>query len=226
MINPGPDGSQCTQCSLVSFCFHNKKICIEPKRRLLKRKEILHFAEEKFINLYAVQSGALKAYETTSMGGELIRGFYFKDEVYGYEGIYKGRYAYSTVALTDTVICEISYQDFLQLIQSQPELLNRILHLMSQQLTADSYLKFLTAQQRVASFILDLSARLCHVDFSSSFLFPMSYQDIGNYLGLATETVSRVLSSLRKNQLISIENKLVTIIQLSKLQRIADVGLE
>ena len=197
----------CLKCDLSIFCFYTKKFGIEPKQRHLKRNEMLHLADATFSNLYGIQRGALKTYEVDNAGNELIRGFYFKNEVYGYEAIYKGYYLFSAVALSETVLCEISYQNFLELLRSEPELLTRILYLMSQQLTVGSYLKFITAQQKLSSFLLDLSTRLSANGFYSNFMLPMSYQDMGNYLGLATETVARILSKFKQRKILSIEKK-------------------
>lgn len=222
MIGPENAKPSCTPCSLALFCSYNQKAGGESKRRQLKRKETLHAANSPFTNLYAIQCGAIKTYETDPAGNELIRGFYLKNEVYGYDAIYQGHYHFSSMALTETVVCEISYQNFIELIRSEPDVLTRSLYLMSQQLTIGSYLKFITAQQKLSAFLLDLSSRLSLNQFPSDFLLPMSYQDIGNYLGLATETISRLLSQFKKRQIISIENKHIYFIKPDELKTIAD----
>ena len=214
--------STCIQCSLAHFCLYNNKVGIKPQKRHLKRKETLHRSLDAFTNLYAIEQGALKTYQTDPAGNELIQGLYLKNEVYGYEAIYTGHYLYSSSALTDTILCEISYPNFLELIRTEPELLNRILYLMSQQLVTGSYLKSTTAQQKLSAFLLDLSSRLSKNELHREFILPLSYQDIGNYLGLATETISRILSQFRKNEMISIVNKQIHFLQLDELKRIAN----
>lgn len=211
----------CTQCSLVMFCSYNKKPGIKHKQLYLKRKEILHHAGDPFTTIYAIQHGALKTHETDPDGNELIRGLYLKNEVYGYEAIYQGHHLYSSTALSDTVLCEILYQPFLELTQSEPNLLSRILYLLSQQLTAGSYVKFISAQQRLAAFLIDLSTRLSSNKSHPDFLLPMNYQGIGNYLGLASETISRILSQFKNTDIISIENKHIYFLQPEELKRIA-----
>ena len=213
---------KCTQCSLAIFCSYNEQKGIKTKQLHLKRKEILHHAGDTFTTIYAIQRGGLKTHETDPAGNELIRGLYLKDEAYGYEAIYKGYYLYSSTALTETIICDISYQNFFALIRSEPDLLSRILYLMSQQLAAGPYLKFITAQQKLSAFLIDLSTRLSSNKSHSDFLLPMSYQDIGNYLGLATETISRILSQLKNGKIILIENKHIYFLQPAELNRIAD----
>lgn len=211
----------CSNCSLSLFCSYDKLKGVVLKHRHLKRREVLHFANDTFINLYAIQSGALKTHETDLMGNELIRELYVKNEVYGYEAIYKGYYPFSATALTDTIVCEMSYQHFLELIRTEPPLLQRTMYLISQRLNAGSYVKLITAQQRLSAFLIDLSTRLT-LEVPAHFLLPMSYQDIGHYIGLATETVSRVFSKLVKNNIISIENKHIYIHQLNILQQFAE----
>lgn len=211
----------CIQCSLAIFCSSNQEAGVEPKQRHIKRKEILHHANDTFKNIYAIQHGALKTHETDSAGNEIIRELYLNNEVYGYDAIYNGHYLYSSTALTDTVLCEIPYPNFLELIRSEPELLSRILYLMSQQLTAGACLKFIKAQQRLAAFLIDLSTRLSSNRSHPDFLLPMSYQDMGNYLGLATETISRILSQFKNSKIISIENKHIYFLQPDELKRLA-----
>ncbi len=209
----------CTQCSLAHFCFYNDKAGITPRKRHLKRNETLHHAHDAFTHLYAIEQGALKTHETDPAGHEVIRSLYFKDEVYGYEAIYTGHYVYSSTALTDTIVCEIPYPNFMELIRSEPELLSRILYLMSQQMASGSYLKWNTAQQKLSAFLLDLSKRLSTDIAHPEFLLPLSYQEIGHYLGLATETISRLLSGLKKNHIITISKKQVHILQPDALKR-------
>jgi CRP/FNR family transcriptional regulator len=216
-----PLSPTCTQCSLAIFCSYNKSTGIKPKLLHLKRKEILHHANDRFTTIYAIQRGALKTHETDSEGNELIRGLYLKNEVYGYEAIYQGHHLYSSTALIDTVLCENPYQHFLELIRSEPDLLSRILSIMSQQLTAGAYLKCITARQRLSAFLLDLSTRLSSNKSPPDFILPMSYRDIGNYLGLATETISRILSQFKNIKIISIEKKHIYFLQPEELKRIA-----
>ena len=155
------------------------------------------------------------------MGDELIHGFYLKNEVYGYEAIQTGRHFFSSTALTETMVCDISYQDFTTLLHLEPVLLNRMLHLMSGQLTARSYLNLITAQQSLSAFILDLATRLSPHNSQATFLLPMSYQDIGHYLRLATETISRLLSRLKDKKILLIQNKQLSILEPNLLKDIA-----
>lgn len=218
----------CRNCRFAPFCWHEEK---QPRskqssraakrQRHLKRKEILCLPNHKFQNLYVVQSGALKAYQVDANGKELIRDFYFAGEVLGYEAIYTGHYLFSAVALSDTLICEIPYDSFLELIYSKPPLQKRILYLISQQLNVGSYLDSVTLEQRLAAFLIDLSTRLHPLEMQTEFTLPMSRQDIGSYLRLTAETVSRIFSRLHKNKIIAIDNKKIRFLELDKLKKIA-----
>lgn len=219
----------CTICNLAPFCMGDEIIseCSTNghslfKSKTLKRREALYLLKNKFQSLYAIQKGALKTYQAESAGKELIRGFYFTGEIVGYEAIHPGEHVFSAVAIDDCVVCEIPYDEFLEMLRERPELQKHLITLMSQQLNVGSYLKFTTAEQRVAAFLLDLLNRLNPADDALEFILPMSRQDIGNYLGLTAETTSRVLSRLHKNQIIKLNRKKVTILQMDSLKHLAD----
>jgi len=189
----------------------------------LKKNEVLYFPQSTFRSLYTIQSGQVKTYRLDTEGNELIRGFYFTGEILGLNGIYSQHYLYSAVALSDTVVCEIPYDNFLELLQLNPALQKRILDLMSQQLNAGSYLFSITAEQRLAAFLIDLAHRLNPVKFELEFILPITRQDIGNYLKLSAETISRLLSQFKENKIITIDGKKIQLLQYQHLQRIADV---
>lgn len=193
------------------------------QQRYLKRNEPLCLPKNKFQNLYVIRRGALKAYQVDMSGKELIRGFYFAGEIFGYEAIYAGQYFFSAVALCDTIICEIPYDDFLDLLHSRKVLQKQAMQLISKQLNVGSYLIAITAEQRLAAFLIDLFKRL-QVS-RKELALPMSRQDIGNYLRLTAETVSRILSLLKKHGIIGIDNKKIGILQPEKLKQIAEGSL-
>ncbi|MBV9575858.1 MAG: helix-turn-helix domain-containing protein [Gammaproteobacteria bacterium] len=223
--------STCTRCSFASFCLlterkKNQRINVEniaiKQHRSLKRNEALFLSNNKFQNLYIIQQGALKTYRVEADGRETIRGFYFAGEMLGYEAIYTGQHLFSAISLTDTIACEIPYADFLELLHKKPLLQKQILQLMSQQLTIGSYLLLTTAKQRLAAFLIDLANRLHPLERKTEFALPMSRQDIGNYLKLTAETVSRLFSQLQKNQLIMVKQKKIYLLQPEALKQLAE----
>ena len=187
----------------------------------LKKHDVLCLPQTTFRNLYAIQRGILKTFQIDAEGNELIRGFYFDGEVFGFDAIYTGRYLFSVVALADTVVCEIPYDNFLELLHSSPSLQKHVLYLTSQQLNMGSYLFSITAAQRLAAFLIDLSNRLHPHEIQLKFHLPMSRQDIGNYLSLTAETISRLLSKFKKNNIITIDHKEIQLLKPEKLKLIA-----
>jgi CRP/FNR family transcriptional regulator len=215
----------CSHCHFTAFCrpggqAHDAPGFAVKKHHHLKKNEVLCHSNHKFNSLYAIQEGVLKSYQVEANGKELVRGFYFAGEIFGYEAIYNHQYQYSAVALTDTLLCEIPYTYFLESLQVKPSLQKHILQLLSQQLTIGSYLISSTAEQRVAAFLIDLSERL-HPINHHHFLLPMSRYDIGNYLRLTGETISRIFSRLQQSNIINIDNKKIHLAQIDKLQQIA-----
>lgn len=184
----------------------------------LKRNQTLYLPNDTFSGLYLVQRGALKVCQIDEQGHELIRGFYFRGEALGYEAIYKGYYTSYAIALCQTIVCEIPYENFLKLMQKKPDLQRYILFLISQQMNTNSFISSMSAEQRVASCLLEFSDRLQFLKNDSKFYLPMSRQDLGNYLGLAGETVSRILSHFNKQKIIEIKNKEIHILQPEKLR--------
>ncbi len=215
--------SSCTSCMFTPFGTTEEQENLAIKQyRTLERKEVLCLPKHKFQSLYVIQHGVLKTYQAEVDGKELIRGFYFAGEILGYEAIYTGHYLFSAAALTETVVCEVPYENFLELLHSNPELQKRILYLISRQLNIGSYLVSSTAAQRLAAFLIDLSVRLHPSEIKREFILPMSRQDIGNYLRLTAETISRVFSRFQKNKIIAINHKKVYLKQPEKLKQIAD----
>jgi CRP/FNR family transcriptional regulator, anaerobic regulatory protein len=231
MLSPVRDEHHCEKCSCFPLCTIDE---INPAWRspinsavkqhhYLKKNEVLYLPQNTFHHIYAVQEGSLKTYQLDSDGHELIRGFYFTGEVLGLEGIYSKHYLFSAVALTDSVICEIPYDNFLELLQANASLQKHMLNIMSQQLNMGSYLISHTAEKRLAAFLIDLSCRLEPGKILSCFELSMSRQDIGNYLQLTAETISRIFSNFKKNKLIKIHQRSIELLQPQKLQLIADI---
>lgn len=187
-------------------------------RVCLKRNKRLPSLKAQGLKLFAVKKGALKAYQVEAAGREIIRGFYFMGDVIGYEAIYNKEYLYTVAALSDVELCEIPYDKFLKLLQTRPKLQERILYLMSRELTVGTYTTAVPAEQRLAAFLLDVKKRLRCV--AGCLELPMSRQDIGNYLSLTAETVSRILSRFHQQGLISSQGKIVYLLNPAQLHQI------
>lgn len=221
----------CTNCGFTPFCnleeanprwVHQINPAVKQEHDL-KKNQPLYFPQNTFHSLYAIKSGCLKTYEVDGEGNELIRGFYFPGEILGFEAIARGRYLFFTAALSDAIVCEIPYSQFMELLSSNSSLQRKAMYLISQQLTISFYVNFITAEQRLAAFLIDLSKRLVVCERHIEFFLPMSRQDIGNYLRLSAETISRLFSQFKDNKIISVEHKKIQFLQLDQLKLIAGI---
>jgi CRP/FNR family transcriptional regulator, anaerobic regulatory protein len=200
---------------------------IVQRSRPLQKGEHLYRQDQEFRSVFAVRSGSVKAYSITDGGQEQVTGFYFPGEIFGMDGIAKNKYASSARALETASVCEIPFDKLGELSQKVPSLQRHFFQLMSQEIAEDQQLLTLlsknTADQRVATLLLSISARNKRRKLSAAnFRLPMSRTDIGNYLGLTVETVSRVLSRFQKLDLLAVDNKEITITDPTGLRAVAD----
>jgi len=225
----------CTNCRLNGICLplaldlHEVEQLDEiiHRNRPLQKGEHLYRQDQPFTSVFAVRSGSVKAYAITDSGQEQVTGFYFPGEVVGMDGIAKNKYASSARALETAAVCEIPFDKLGELSQRLPSLQRHFFQLMSQEIAEDQLLLMLlsknTADQRIATLVLSISARNKRRKLSAAnFRLPMSRTDIGNYLGLTVETVSRVLSRFQKMGVLAVDNKEITITDVETLRSIAD----
>ena len=226
----------CGDCRLGSICLplamEDDDIVkldeIVQRGRPLQKSEHLYRENDGFTSVYAVRSGTIKTYRLTGDGQEQVTGFYFPGEILGMDGISKDQYANSAKALETAAVCEIPFNSLEQLSTQFPSMQRHFFQLMSQEITNDQQLITLlsknTAEERVAALLISISARNARRKLSAtSFRLPMSRTDIGNYLGLTIETVSRVFSRFNKQGLISVEGKEIALLDSDALKNIANV---
>lgn len=233
--------TQCSECSLNPICLPTavseedleRLDAIIQRSRPLHRGDHLYREKTPFEAIYAIKSGALKAYTTTDDGEEQVTGFYLPGEVVGMDGIHTDTHMSSAVALETTSVCEIPFDQLQMLTQEIPGLQHHFFKLMSKEIQADQQLMLLlskkTAESRIASLLLSLAERYKRRRLSDQcFRLPMSRSDIGNYLGLAVETVSRIFTRFQSQHVLAVEGKEVTVLDKDLLCRISigtDEGL-
>ena len=228
----------CSNCRLATICLPIalESTDIDKLDKIIQRGRPLRKGEHSYregdaINaVYAVRAGALKAYSLTDDGKEQVTGFYFPGEIFGMDGISKNEYASSAKALETSAICEIPFERLGELSTRLPSLQRHFFQLMSQEIAQDQQLITMlsknSAEQRVAALLLSISARNARRRLSASaFRLPMSRTDIGNYLGLTVETVSRVFSRFQKLGILAVDNKEIAIIDSALLRDAASGGL-
>jgi CRP/FNR family transcriptional regulator len=194
-------------------------------RRPLKRNEYLHRVGSALTSLHVLRSGFLMTRVTDDNGHEQITGFSMPGELIGLDAISAGRHQCETAALEDSHLCGMTFADFEQLSRDIPELQRHFHRVMGAEIARDYgvmlLLGSLRAEERVAQFVLNLSKRFAARGYSEvHFRLPMSRQEIGNYLGLKLETVSRVFSRFNEIQVLAINGKDLEIRDLVRLHRL------
>lgn len=220
----------CQTCSLSSLCLPVSLDMTEMERldniidksRPLKKGEHLFHQGEPFTSVYAIRAGTIKSYTITNEGEEQITGFFFPGELVGLAGFDENSYPVSAKILETTTVCEIPFERLDDLSGQLPELRRQILRTMSKEIRDEQQMMLLlskkNAEQRVATFLIKLSQRFKARGYSASqFRLSMSRNEIGNYLGLAVETVSRIFTRFQKSELIRVDGKEVEILDLEQL---------
>jgi CRP/FNR family transcriptional regulator len=154
-----------------------------------------------------VRTGTIKTYTLTNDGEEQITGFHLASELVGLESYDSINHPSSAKALETTNVCEIPVDRLDELAGKMPELRRQLMRLMSKELRGEQQMMLLlskkSAEERIASFLINLAARFKRRGFSgTSYRLTMSRADIANYLGLAVETVSRVFTRFQKQNLL------------------------
>ena len=228
----------CGNCRLNSICLPlalesddiQQLDDIIQRSKPLQKSQHLFREGDDFQSVFAVRSGALKAYKTTDDGREQVTGFYFPGEILGMDGISNNAHASSAKALETAAVCEIPFTSLERLSAMMPNLQRHFFQLMSREITEDQQLITLlsknSADERVASLMLSISTRNSKRKLSATqFRLPMSRVDIGNYLGLTVETVSRVFSRMQKMEILLVDNKEIQILDVDGLKKMANLGV-
>lgn len=188
-----------------------------------QRGDYLYRSGTKFQSLYAIRTGFFKTQVLHEDGREQVTGFQMAGEIIGMDAISSDAHACDAIALEDSEVCEIPFSLLEDLSRKLP-LLQRHLHrILSREIVRDQGIMMLLgsmrAEERLAAFLLNLSQRFATRGYSpTSFHLRMTRQEIGSYLGMKLETVSRTLSQFQGVGLISIRNKSVELHNLPKLQ--------
>ena len=223
--------STCAACSLHELCLPAGLDAGETERidhlvrqhRRLKRGGYLYRSGAKLDALFAIRSGFLKSCVIYEDGREQVTGFYMMGEIIGLEAISQERHTCDTVALEDSELCEVPFSKLEELIREIPSLQRHFHRMMSREIVRDHGLMLLLgsmrAEERLAAFLGNLAQRFAARGYSSrEFHLRMTREDIGSYLGLKLETVSRVFARFQSEQLVEINNRHVRILDPVRLR--------
>jgi len=233
-LAPRPvDPVACSNCALRDVCMPDDLTPADFERvdalicgaRKVTRGETLYRQGDVFRNLYAIKGGAFKTVVALRDGREQITGFHIAGEPLGLDGIHAGEHTADAVALEDGMLCIMPYGRLERLCGEVRPMQRHLHRLMSGEIVRSTQLMALLgsmrAEERVSAFLLNLSERLrarrhAHLEFK----LRMSREEIGSYLGMKLETVSRILSRFQSEQLIAVRGKQIRILDAQRLQRV------
>jgi CRP/FNR family transcriptional regulator len=233
-LNVGALKKSCAACSMHQLCLPmgledadiTRLDQIIGRRRRLERDEALYKMNEPFRNLYAVRFGHFKTYHINAAGEAQITGFQMAGELLGMDAISGDRHYCDAVALEDSEVCEIPFSRLEELFGHVPALLRHFHRIMSQEITREQNVMLLLgnmrAEQRFAVFLINLSSRYAARGYSpNTFQLRMSREEIGNYLGLTIESISRLLSRFKKQGWLAVDKREVTLLDPARLRAMA-----
>ncbi|MBP7081967.1 MAG: fumarate/nitrate reduction transcriptional regulator Fnr [Rhodocyclaceae bacterium] len=222
----------CAQCNARELCLPlglsdtelQQLDDVVGNRQKLKRGEHLYRNGDPFSAIYAIKTGFFKTDVVTEDGRDHVTGFQMHGEILGMDGISGDAHACNAVALEDSEVCVIPFAELEHLSASVPTLQRHFHRVMSREIVRDHgimmLLGTLRAEERLVAFLLNLSQRYAARGYSATeFHLRATRDEIGSYLGLKLETVSRALSQLQDSELIQVQQKYIRITSLDGLKK-------
>ena len=227
--------SRCADCNLAELCLPRgldqqamaKLESIIKRHHPLQRGKHLFRSGDPFVSIYAVRSGSIKQYIINDTE-EQILGFYLPGEIVGLDAIDREIHRCSALALETSSFCAIPFLQLEEICEQVPGLQHQLHKLMSREISHESELMLIlgnkSAEEKVASFLTNLSMRYHTLGYSPvEFRLPMSQKDIGVYLRLTPETISRVFCQLRQASIIIMEDKMIRLLNHDALKKLCAV---
>ncbi len=225
----------CLDCRLAELClpYGLKKEEITLLTGIVKTKRPMQIDERVYMqdnecqSLFAVKSGSFRSYIANSEGAEQTIGFYLPGEIMGLDSLQNGRFSCTSVALETSTVCELPLPRLNELCGKIPGLQAQMMRILGKEIVSDHdkiiLLGHRSAREKLATFLLMLSKRYGALGFSSTeFNLTMRRHDIANFLGLTIETVSRQLTDLTKNGIITVKQRGIQINNLDLLKAIVE----
>jgi CRP/FNR family transcriptional regulator len=223
----------CSNCNLRELCLPlglndlelEKLDAMVSARRRLKRGENLYHAGQAFDSIYAIRSGFFKTDVLIEDGRDQVTGFQMTGELLGLDGISSEIHSCNAVALEDSEVCAIPFSHLEGLSREIHSLQHHFHKVMSREIVRDHGVMMLLgtmrAEERLATFLLNLSQRFTARGFSpAEFNLRMTREEIGSYLGLKLETVSRAFSRFQEEGLIAVQQKHIRILNTPGLKKL------
>jgi len=225
----------CSNCNLRELCmpmgFDKSEMQrldeVVATRVKVKQGSNLFCHGDPFTSLYAIRTGFFKTCVSTEDGREQVTGFQMAGEIVGLDGIVNDQHTCNAVALEDADVCVMPFANVEDLSREFPVLQRHVHKLMSREIVRENSILMLLgnmrAEERLAAFLLNLVQRLYARGFSQSeFILRMSREEIGSYLGMKLETVSRTFSKFSEEGIIEVKQRYVRILEPDALKKICN----
>jgi CRP/FNR family transcriptional regulator len=222
----------CSNCNLREVCLPagclddlDRVQTMVTAHRRVKRGDTLFNAGDEFNAVYAIRSGFFKTSVVDVEGREQVTGFFMGGELLGMDGMGSGNYNGAAIALEDSEVCVMPFALVEKMAREIPALQRHLHAVLAREIVRDHGVMMLLgsmrAEERLAAFLINLSKRFVRRGYSSSeFHLRMTRDEIGSYLGLKLETVSRLFSAFQKDGLIEVQQKHVRICDIGGLERV------
>ena len=227
---PTPLTTLCSSCHLKDLCLPCGLAGVDVERldglhfgrRKVRAGQALFREGDAFGNIYAVRSGTFKSALSLADGREQVSGFHMAGELMGLDGLAQGRHASTAIALEDAEICSIPYSQLAELSTNSTSLQMVVGRLMSREIVREHSLMVLlgsmNAEERLAAFLLNISQRMKARGYSASeFHLRMTRAEIGSYLGMKLETVSRTFSAFQQQHVLEVDKRHIRILDMASL---------
>jgi CRP/FNR family transcriptional regulator len=223
----------CSNCNLRELCLpigleddELKRLDeLVSTRKRLKRGEYLYRSGQGFESIYAIRSGFFKTDVLIEDGRDQVTGFQMTGELLGLDGISNEVHSCNAIALEDSEVCAIPFSHLEGLSREIHTLQHHFHKVMSREIVRDHGVMMLLgtmrAEERLAAFLLNLSQRFKARGYSpAEFNLRMSRDEIGSYLGLKLETVSRAFSRFQEEGLLAVHQRKVRILDTPGLRKL------
>jgi len=197
------------------------------KRIRLRKNDALFRTGDAFSALYSIRYGSVKTTILTEDGWEQISGYHILGEIIGFDGIATHIHGVGATALEDTEVCALPFMSIEGLSRTLPVLQHNLHQLMSKEIGRDQNMMFIlgsmNAEQRLAAFLLNLASRYRRRGYSSTeFTLRLTREELGSYLGLKLETVSRMFSRFQAEGIVQAQGRSVKLLDSGALKRITE----
>jgi len=234
-ITPSSIKVACSNCNLRELCMpmglsdHDLERIDElvAARKKVKKGDFLFHSGAPFKSIYAIRTGFFKTSVTTEDGRDQVSGFQMAGEIIGLDGIVNDHHACDAIALEDAEVCVMPFDKIEQISLEVKSLQHHVHKMMSREIVRENsvilLLGSMKAEERLAAFLLNLVQRLHVRGFSQSELvLRMTREEIGSFLGLKLETVSRAFSKFAEDGIIEVKQRNLKILKPDALKLIVN----